>query len=631
MKTTWLPFFIACIFTSFCCAQSADFTVPDTACQGKPVNITNVQPPSAISYKWSFCSGNAATEPDGDNIGNPNQLLNGPSYITLVQDGPDYYTFTTSATNSKIVRCFFGSSLTQFPLTITDLGNFGYASGQMRGIQVKKDNGVWYGFVANGNTLLRLVFGASLSLTPSAQVVSLNSLYATGLAITKEGTDWIGFFTEEGGNKLVRLDFGPSLGNNPLVTDLGNIGQLVGPTCIVLEKENSNWYAFICNIANNTLTRIEFGTSLVNPLPGGTNFANVSGLYLNAGITLINDCGGVTGFVTNMRIQSNFCIVHLVFKAGLGGPITGYHIPNKGVLNQPYGISEVVRQGDTLYAFVANFGSSSITRMYFPSCTAASRPFDTGPNPLPIAYADTGSYNIQLTVDDASSVQSSKCRKIVIIPKPVISLGKDRVFCQGQNALLDAGAGYSLYSWSTGAATRTITVDTTGTYWARVTNSGNCDAADTVKVTVKKSAEALVDTTICQGLSYLAQQALQTQNGIYRDTLKMVSGCDSIVTTNLKFEECPLLIWFPNAFTPNGDGVNDFFKPQGEHITKYLLQIYDRWGTKVFESVNINQGWDGTMNGRVAGTDVYTYDATFETLQYPGVSHRETGTFTLAR
>ena len=632
MKNRFFLSSLILALSSFCMAQNADFSIPDTICEGKPVIISNVQPAGAISYRWSFCSGNASENPDGTNMGNLNQILNAPRFTILVKDSLDFYSFTTSSGNARIVRCFYGTSLSQNPLIITDLGNLGVVTGQVSGIQVKKDNGVWYGFVADGNRLVRLIFGSSPSNAPVAQVINLpNVISAAGLVITKQGADWVGFCTDIAGNSFFRLEFGTSLGADPLVVNLVNAGQLSSPVGIALGNENNAWYAFICNSGNNTISRISFGASLLNPAPTGTMLSGISRLDVNSGITLINDCGGVNGFVTNFVKESDLCIIRLVFSKGLGGPVTGYQLPNNGILNKPYGISEFSRQGDTLFAFVANNGSSSLTRMFFPSCSGASQPFYNGPDPPPITYPNPGNYNILLTVDDGNASESSKCKNIVVVSKPDLSLGPDRKICQGTTTLLDAGAGDSLYAWSTGAATQTITVDTSGTYWVHAVNFWNCEAFDTIRVSVVKNAESVVDTTICQGLSYLAQHAQQFSSGVYHDTLQMQSGCDSIVTTNLLVKECPLLIWFPNAFTPNGDDVNDEFKPVGVNITSYTLQIFNRWGALVFISNDINAGWDGRVKGRAAEPDVYTFIVTYESRNFPGETHRETGTLTLAR
>jgi gliding motility-associated-like protein len=632
MVKSLLFFFFVIAFAEFCAAQNADFTLPDTICEENPVVISDVQPVTAISYKWSFCSGNASSEPDGVNMGNPNQKLNAPHFITLAQDIPGYYTFTVNNGNAKIIRCFYGTSLDQFPSVITDLGNFGYTPGALKGIQVKKDQGVWYGFIAGPAELLKLDFGASLSTTPTVTKVSLPGLYPYGLVIIKEGSEWIGFFTDDARNSLFRVDFGTNLNNNsPAVTDLGNLGQLDGPSGLAIAEENNVWYAFICNTTNSTLSRVKFESTLKDPAPTGVLLPVITGLVQNHGISLISDCGGFSGFVTNQVAGTSRCIVHLVFENGLGGLVSGYNIVNNGILNYPLGITDFVREGGTLYAFVSNSGSSSITRMFFPSTPCMSQPFFNDRDPPPFSYPDPGSYNIMLDVLDGNSVQSNKCKKIVVIAKPEIALGNDRTICRGDSLEFDAGAGASLYQWSTGAATRTITVGTTGTYWVRATNPWSCEAFDTVAVMVKNNSEGYVDTTICQGLAYYVQNGLQYLGGIYHDTLQSANGCDSIVKTKLQFEDCPLQIWCPNAFTPNGDGVNDFFKPVGTNVAKYSLNIYNRWGALIFKSADIAEGWSGEIKGRKAEPDTYTYIVVYEGIYTPGEIHQVTGSFTLVR
>lgn len=74
-------------------------------------------------------------------------------------------------------------------------------------------------------------------------------------------------------------------------------------------------------------------------------------------------------------------------------------------------------------------------------------------------------------------------------------------------------------------------------------------------------------------------------------------------------------VFIPNAFSPNGDGLNDVFKIA--HITDQRIltfNIYDRWGNLVFQTNNPNEGWDGTYNGKPASQDVYQY---YIKLGYP--------------
>jgi gliding motility-associated-like protein len=66
----------------------------------------------------------------------------------------------------------------------------------------------------------------------------------------------------------------------------------------------------------------------------------------------------------------------------------------------------------------------------------------------------------------------------------------------------------------------------------------------------------------------------------------------------------------PNAFTPNGDGLNDYFKIVGippENITLFNLQIFNRWGQIVFQTTDISQGWDGKLNGEYCPAEYYTW------------------------
>jgi gliding motility-associated-like protein len=72
-------------------------------------------------------------------------------------------------------------------------------------------------------------------------------------------------------------------------------------------------------------------------------------------------------------------------------------------------------------------------------------------------------------------------------------------------------------------------------------------------------------------------------------------------------------IWMANAFTPNGDGVNDFFFPKSsEPLINIRWFVRDRWGNTVFESTNSKPGWDGTSEGKPCLTDIYTWVLFYE-------------------
>lgn len=89
-------------------------------------------------------------------------------------------------------------------------------------------------------------------------------------------------------------------------------------------------------------------------------------------------------------------------------------------------------------------------------------------------------------------------------------------------------------------------------------------------------------------------------------------GCkskDSILVEVEEIEEtCKINEAFiPNAFTPDGNGFNDVLFVRNVEAEEFLWIIYNRWGVKVFESRDINQGWDGRFNGVLQSTDVFGY------------------------
>jgi gliding motility-associated-like protein len=89
------------------------------------------------------------------------------------------------------------------------------------------------------------------------------------------------------------------------------------------------------------------------------------------------------------------------------------------------------------------------------------------------------------------------------------------------------------------------------------------------------------------------------------------------------------LVDVPNAFSPNGDGINDRISVEGYGISKMTWSIYNRWGQLIFRSASINNAWDGHYKGALQPQDVYTYilDITFtDNTQY-----RKKGDITLLR
>ncbi len=106
-------------------------------------------------------------------------------------------------------------------------------------------------------------------------------------------------FTPNRNNSTVtRLNFGNSLTNTPTGVNLGSIGGLSVCDDMALIQFNGNWHGYIVNEGNNTITRWDFGNSLLNT-PVGVNLGNTGGLNLPRGLDVYVECGEVKGLVVN--------------------------------------------------------------------------------------------------------------------------------------------------------------------------------------------------------------------------------------------------------------------------------------------------------------------------------------------
>jgi gliding motility-associated-like protein len=137
------------------------------------------------------------------------------------------------------------------------------------------------------------------------------------------------------------------------------------------------------------------------------------------------------------------------------------------------------------------------------------------------------------------------------------------------------------------------------------------------------------------GVTYSATNPMHTYNnaGTYSVTLTVSSsnGCSATVVKEIIINE-DYVIYVPNAFTPNADGMNEVFKPVGEGINDYKLFIFDRWGSLIFFSDDINKGWDGTYQAKgsnIVMQDVYVWK--IELTNFQNVSKNLAGTVTLLK
>lgn len=119
-----------------------------------------------------------------------------------------------------------------------------------------------------------------------------------------------------------------------------------------------------------------------------------------------------------------------------------------------------------------------------------------------------------------------------------------------------------------------------------------------------------IETLTCSNC--LNPTAAPQQTTTYVLTVSDANGCsaqDSLTISVITVRD----VFVPNAFTPNDDDNNDKLLVYGSEMSTFTLQIFDRWGAKMFETSNPDEGWDGTFNRSPvnAGTYVYVLDVTF--------------------
>ena len=94
---------------------------------------------------------------------------------------------------------------------------------------------------------------------------------------------------------------------------------------------------------------------------------------------------------------------------------------------------------------------------------------------------------------------------------------------------------------------------------------------------------------------------------VYRVVAVRNLNDQTISTSNTVSVEKPYALYAPNAFSPDSDGINDFFKISGQGILDFQIEIYNRWGQMVYKSDDLSKGWNGTFKGENLPTGSYVY------------------------
>ncbi len=295
----------------------------------------------------------------------------------------------------------------------------------------------------------------------------------------------------------------------------------------------------------------------------------------------------------------------------------------------------------------------------------------SGETPPQINYDSAGLYTIRLTVRDQTLGCVDTLEKTLeVYPTPVVT-AQGGTICEDESFQITTTLVSAFpvnYDWTPGEslddstiANPTATPPLTTDYQVIVSDSNSCaDTAATAVVVLLRPSPIEWDTMIvigervnlnvdlgtgytyvwtpteglsCSNCAVLEARPLEDTE--YTVLISDTGGCFQVPSI-YRFEVKPeTTIDVPTAFTPNGDNSNDLIFVRGWGIQSLVeFKIYNRWGQMVFETTDINQGWDGTFNGKEQNNDSYTYHAVVQTWLLVNGEYKvleKTGSFSLVR
>ncbi|WP_162944834.1 gliding motility-associated C-terminal domain-containing protein [Flavisolibacter nicotianae] len=179
------------------------------------------------------------------------------------------------------------------------------------------------------------------------------------------------------------------------------------------------------------------------------------------------------------------------------------------------------------------------------------------------AAAGAGDHEIRYTYTAANGCKDQKSQVITVLPVPTVSAGPDKVVLEGGSVVLNGSGGSNVvrYNWS--------------------------------------PAAGLSDPFVSQPVASPAADVT------YILTVTSADGCKATDDVLVKVLKTPVV---PNAFSPNGDGVHDRWEiPYLDSYPGATVEIFNRYGQKVFESKGYTRPWDGTLNGKALPIGTYYY------------------------
>lgn len=274
--------------------------------------------------------------------------------------------------------------------------------------------------------------------------------------------------------------------------------------------------------------------------------------------------------------------------------------------------SENINLNDYKNLFTANAGVT----LTFHSTLANAQAGTNALSPTQIISVPSTTFFIRFT--SATECPSTGVLTILLKAPKKSDVLKDQIVCDGEKVILDAGAGFTSYTWSNGATTQTIMAGA-GSYYVDLEFNG-CIYRQSVNVTT--SASPTITKIEVSGYNATVSVSggtppyLYSLNGIDYQTSNIFTGLSRGLHTAyvLGADQCSpvikefLVLNLINAITPNEDGINDILDYSDLRIKQNVsIEVVDRYGAPVYKSSDKSYIWNGKVNGRPLSTGTYWY------------------------
>lgn len=230
-------------------------------------------------------------------------------------------------------------------------------------------------------------------------------------------------------------------------------------------------------------------------------------------------------------------------------------------------------------------------------------------------------------------------------------LGADTTLCNGQTLTLTVPAtAKSTYRWQDGSSQNTYTVSQAGQYSVQVAQA-NCTTADSLQVRYIPPPQLTLGPgqELCGAVTFTIKPRFAdgkftwldsfpdvartvSSSGIYRASVQ--NDCATVTDSiTIDYSACDCVLYTPDGFTPNEDGINDAFLAFGcGDITITSLMVFDRWGEIVFQTGIPPFQWNGYYKGEICQTGVYAWAVQYQLNQHGQVTlHQKQGALSLVR